>query len=920
MSRKIRRLPRKARLPKAKLSPEGQQASISLMPPRIVKMRSDARAFAGQGPTSSSTKFSVVGHDRCEIAESQHPDHNSSFPDDASTSECGPSPVSIAADFASTAKTIASQQDRSAALEFLRTHAIPNDLGNLAATDLRLWGDLAFTAGMNEEAVNIYLRLILLEPNTYWAFFQMGRLNFQQEDYPGAASMLSKAASLSHNAAGPWYELSRLYFRQRNIAELKKAVIGFAAADREPLTGEQANVLSAIAHFLFERKLRNEPLQLYSLLIDSGVLDSSIQIRYAECLIAANQFNAAVNLLEPLRQTNTIADWGLRSLALAYAGLGKLELAAAILAEIIERNPSNIHYLRFRLRLLCQLGDRDAIARLMQTAHSNLGEKEYQDIRITELVLCADYTALIELLRNNPGYGSAAIERDLMSAISGAVHQKKEFQAAAALAAHFLARFGNNIKVLLNLMSAAFATRNWHLAKLSLATASEQDFRSNLELRLKRFEFYCFTGALDQAQVALKDLEPLSELPKKRLTAVLRYYAEIGDWSALYQLSMETLDAEFNFERSGYLIFRAVRKTGMHMQAKRQIETIGDFDAMPALKRLRSIIIEDMIQNGHMLEDLIGDPHLADLPALHQRLLFKKLVLQRRKKAGAAAKRFAIYYCTNINYLGPTFVSLASLVENNRDLVECSDVFIIADSGSREFAKVISAKVSKKYEVNVQLAEFAGVNVDLKAKYGLFTAGHSLVPAAYFRIFFAKELQRQNRYEGALYINSDTIIRASLYELFESRPPFPLMARLEVPRPEIDMAIAMNDLEPGRYFNSGILFFDLKHPEIGAALDKTIQAVQHSRQTLVYHDQCALNIGFKGQFFPLEAKFNHFVKPEDETPISDGAIIHFLDRPKPWDPAYSGKFCGLWFAHWHKLAIKIGGGEAMKLYNLSNRE
>jgi lipopolysaccharide biosynthesis glycosyltransferase len=659
---------------------------------------------------------------------------------------------------------------------------------------------------------------------------------------------------------------------------------------------------------------------LYSLLIDSGVLDSSIQIRCAECLIAANEFNAAVGILEPLQQTHSIGDWGLRSLALAYSGLGKLELAASILAEIIERNPSNIHYLRFRLRLLCQLGDRHGIARLMQIAETNLGKKEYEDFRIAGLVQCADYTALLELFRNNPGYGSAAIERDLISAVSGAVHQKKEFQAAAGLALYFLSRFGKNVKVLLSLMSAAFATRNWHFAKLCVATASEQDFESNLELRLKRFEFYCFTGALGQAQAALKELEPLSELPRKRLSAVLRYYAEIGDWSALYKLGMESLDAEFNFERSGYLIFRAVRKTGMHMEAKRQIERINEFGSIPALKRLRTIIIEDMIQNNHMLEDLIGDPHLADLPALQQRLLFKKLVLRKRKKCRTDPKRFAIYYCTNISYLGPTLVSLASLIENNRYLVETSDVFLVTDSGSRELAKAMSAKVSKKYQVDVQLAEFAGSDMDFKAKYGLFTAGQSLVPAAYYRIYFAKELQQRGRYEGALYIDSDTIVRASLHEMFETRALLPLMARLEMPRPEVDIAIAMNDLEPGRYFNSGVLFFDLRHSAIGSALDKTIHAVQHSSETLVYHDQCALNIGFKGQFFPLEAKFNHFVKPEDEGQVSDGTIIHFLDRPKPWDPAYSGKSCGLWFAHWHKLAMKIGTGEAMKLYNLSNRE
>jgi lipopolysaccharide biosynthesis glycosyltransferase len=88
----------------------------------------------------------------------------------------------------------------------------------------------------------------------------------------------------------------------------------------------------------------------------------------------------------------------------------------------------------------------------------------------------------------------------------------------------------------------------------------------------------------------------------------------------------------------------------------------------------------------------------------------------------------------------------------------------------------------------------------------------------------------------------------------------------------------------------------------------------------MYHDQCALNIGFKGKFHLLDDKFNHFVKPDEERPISDGTIIHYLDRPKPWDPAYFGKYCGLWFANWHKLAIQIGAGQAMKLYNLSNKE
>lgn len=101
----------------------------------------------------------------------------------------------------------------------------------------------------------------------------------------------------------------------------------------------------------------------------------------------------------------------------------------------------------------------------------------------------------------------------------------------------------------------------------------------------------------------------------------------------------------FTSKSSGYLIFRAVRKTGTHMEAKRQIEGISEFGSIPALKRLRTIIVEDMIQNDHMLEDLIGDPHLADLPALHQGLLLKRLVLRKRKKVPTPILR-ALRYIT----------------------------------------------------------------------------------------------------------------------------------------------------------------------------------------------------------------------------------------------------------------------------------
>lgn len=832
--------------------------------------------------------------------------------------------MNITADFASKAQDIASRQDRPAARELLRLRSAPGDLTGLDPASVCLWGDLAFTAGMNDRAAKIYAQLSKLEPGSHWPLYQLGRLGYDRGDFPVAAGMLLKAVHLSPNFSPAWYELSRVYFRLKNIAKLKEAATGFLAAERLPLKTEQTNVLTAIAHFLFERQARDEPLQLYALLIEVGSGDSFIHARYAECLIAKRQFDVAIELLEPLRKAKALGDWGLRSLALAHSETGELELASSILAEITSRNPTNIQYLRFHLRLLCQLGKQSAVATLMHNARSNLGEKDYEDLHINQLVESADYVALLRVLERDSTYGTSAIQRDLIRAISDATHSKKDYRTAASLAARFLTRFGKNIRVLLILMNGAFATRNWQLAKLCLASATEEDFKANSELRIRRFEYQCFSGALDQARIALKELEPLSKLPKKHIPAVLRYYAEVGDWPALYQLSMQNLDAEFDFGRSGYLVFRAVRKTGMHAPAIRQIEQSNNLNDAPALKKLRMIIMEDMIRKDYMLEALVDDPHIADLGPLQQRLLFKKLVLQSRKKPSRKKHpRYAIYYCTNADYLGPTCVSLASLVDNNRELIESSDIFMVVDDDILDLAKKITAKVSQKLQIDIHLKTRADIiesGVELKAKYGLFTAGHSLSEAAYYRVYFAKELHRKGRYEAALYIDSDTIIRDNLHELFESRPALPLLARLEVNRPEVDAAVAMNKLEPGQYFNSGVLLFDLKHSDVGPALDRTIYAIQHSRETLVFHDQCALNIGFKGHFHPLDTRFNYFVKPDEDKPISDGTIIHYLDRPKPWDPAYSGKFCGLWFAHWHKLAVHIGGATAMKLYNLSNRE
>jgi lipopolysaccharide biosynthesis glycosyltransferase len=209
--------------------------------------------------------------------------------------------------------------------------------------------------------------------------------------------------------------------------------------------------------------------------------------------------------------------------------------------------------------------------------------------------------------------------------------------------------------------------------------------------------------------------------------------------------------------------------------------------------------------------------------------------------------------------------------------------------------------------------------MNFKTGYGVFTGGQKLADAAYYRIYLARLLARENSYDRAIYIDSDTVVFPGVERMLWADTDQPLMARLDGDRPETRAAIAAHKLPKGTYFNSGVLVFDLRDSHLEECLQRTIDATTDPNISLLFHDQCALNIGFSGHFVPLEGEYNRFVRPHDKK-VSGGVIMHFLERPKPWDPAYPLSVCRIWYRYWDRLAKCIGPEEAMRLYRLANAE
>jgi len=184
--------------------------------------------------------------------------------------------------------------------------------------------------------------------------------------------------------------------------------------------------------------------------------------------------------------------------------------------------------------------------------------------------------------------------------------------------------------------------------------------------------------------------------------------------------------------------------------------------------------------------------------------------------------------------------------------------------------------------------------------YGIFTGGSTLSRAAFLRIYAARYLFNKGSVERAYYVDSDIIANGDFMEIVNL--PFHdelLMARAEETNPEVCTVAKKHGLADKTYFNSGVLAFDFTKEEISEYIDRAITLSEHESDRLVFHDQCALNIAFAGKVRYLEPAYNFFLRPHrpDNGDFSSAILLHFLDRPKPWDLSYRREYRALWIPH-----------------------
>ncbi len=93
------------------------------------------------------------------------------------------------------------------------------------------------------------------------------------------------------------------------------------------------------------------------------------------------------------------------------------------------------------------------------------------------------------------------------------------------------------------------------------------------------------------------------------------------------------------------------------------------------------------------------------------------------------------------------------------------------------------------------------------------------------------------------------------------------------------------NLVPAPYFNAGVLLIDVEKFNAEAVLDSSIALMQRKPDTLIRHDQSALNLVLRGRWAELSPIWNWQFTAVSRFHMlaAEPRLIHFIGPNKPWD-------------------------------------
>ena len=665
-----------------------------------------------------------------------------------------------------------------------------------SADQLLALADLALRArdvGVAREALT---RALATPDRVHLAYYKLGRLEVAEGDPQAAADCFGWGTEVDPGFAYNWMGRARALAILGRPEEAAAFAERFVAFGVRPHASEELDILAGIADHLFETGERRRAGPIYAALHGWAPPTRKTLVRLAESFISSGDQAAALDLLRPAEAEGGLDLWGRRALAQCESHAGNHAAAVALADGVVGERPGDAGFVASWLDVLVRAqranpaappGWRDALARL----GDRLPESGRAELRARAALAAG---AMDDALDVCAAMDPAAEPRlfYLGLEVAYAALAAGRVDAALDLARRLEAAVPGRAAPLVLQADIYLRQQLWEEAGRTLRLVPPEETGLPL-IQLKWFEYHCFVGDAPAAAVALARLEASGPGPREFTPPILRYLAEQHRWGDAVERGAAWIGTDFRYEQIGYVLFRAAKHTGRQGDLLAAIARIAGWQDLADLVRLHTALAWDRADALADMEQVAVAAHGHASPAAARRM-----AVQRHLHARAAAPpgRRALFLCTDAAYLCATIVALHSALLHSAPGRE--DCFVVVDDGLAAQTRLLVQKLCDQgFAIAVVPASDIVADAGpLSPAYGLFTSGHMLAQAAYYRIFFARHLQRLGLYSRAVYLDSDTLVRGPLDALFAAgMAGQPLAARVETPRPEVSRAIALHGFE-----------------------------------------------------------------------------------------------------------------------------
>ncbi|MGG5810051.1 glycosyltransferase [Falsiroseomonas sp. CW058] len=461
-------------------------------------------------------------------------------------------------------------------------------------------------------------------------------------------------------------------------------------------------------------------------------------------------------------------------------------------------------------------------------------------------------------------------------------------------------------------------SRRWDELGALFEEIARTPFGTSRETLLRKLEYYCYADNTDGAEEIYQRHFGGTDLDKWEGITILRLLSELKRWDEAGRVLRTHIAKGHDFGAAVHMAMRVVRKAELHeavLDAAREAAPRQE----PGVRDFLSLVNEDLaiIRSARALTtNMQGGGAGARYRS--------SWVLQGTEPPEEEEAELCTFLCTNQRYFLSMLTFLCSFLGQAPQVGGRVFVFLDKDVPRHWYGSVamVAARFNRPVEV-VPEADFLGREVEHRVDYGFFAQGGNLSRAAYFRLYAARWLLDRHAFRRAAYIDTDTICRGDLSGLFRLDLGDKLIAAAtEDYSLDVANAAARNDLDPTAYFNSGVLLLRFDSAELRAGIEEAIRVSEKEPQRLVFHDQCALNIAFRDRVAALPPRYNFFLRPSRERNghIEDGLILHFLDRPKPWDIVFDRTYREEWRVWALMLGSILPQGLYVDIFAAANRD